>query len=67
VHKIEKMLRPIMNSLGPLMDIDRESLEQIVCKDEVDLALLDLLRAKGSLGTTPNEAICEKELKPYRL
>jgi len=67
VRELKKMVRMVTNSLSPFMDVDRESLERIVCKDEVDLALLDLLRAKGCLGTTPNEAIHEDELKPYRL
>jgi len=67
VRELKKMVRMVTNSLSPFMDVDRESLERIVCKDEVDLALLDLLRAKGGLGTTPNEAIREDELKRYRL
>jgi len=67
VRELKKMVCMVMNSLSLFVDVDRESLERIVCKDEVDLALLDLLRAKGCLGTTPNEAIREDELKRYRL
>ena len=62
-HKIDV----IMLSFSSFLNVTEDSLKNIVCKDEVDEALLDLLQAKGSIGVTPSEAIVSDELREYEL
>ena len=65
--EIIHLLRVTVNSLEPFIELDKDELKSVVCKDEVDEMLLEHLRERGTKGITPSEAIDCKLLTYYRL
>ena len=69
----EARFRVLMNTLSPFLEgIHKDYIQEIVCRDEADEALLAYLVSKGDLGITPSEASAAKELgrfrfKPYHI
>lgn len=64
---VKQMLKMVTLSLAPFLDVKGDTLQRIVCEDEVDDALFDHLVAKGNEGTTPSIAIDSDELMDYKL
>jgi len=65
--EIIHLLRVTVNSLEPFIELDKDELKRVICKDEVDEMLLEHLRERETKGTTPSEAINCKLLMYYRL
>lgn len=61
------LLQIIVNSLSLLIQVDKRDLVHLVCKDEVDEAIIDHLIGCGRNGTTPNEGISSGDLATYKL
>lgn len=66
-RKITRMLQVITNSLEPFIQLDAIKFVRVVCRDEVDEALVEHLRVRGRGGTTPGEACVSDVLRSYRL
>jgi len=66
-RKIMRMLQVITNSLEPFIQVDNREFLGIICKDEVDEALVEYLGVRGGGGLTPGEACAPDELLSYRL
>jgi len=62
----EARFRLLLTTLSPFLeDISKDYVQQIVCRDEGDEALLAYLVSKGDLGITPAETCAAKELARF--
>lgn len=64
--RLNQRLQIITNSLAPFMEVDRDYIMSMACRDEGDEALLAYLRSKGRVGITPAEACSAKELERFQ-
>jgi len=64
---IISMLQVVTNCLEPFIQLDAIKFVRVVCRDEVDEALVEHLRVRGRGGTTPGEVCASDELRSYRL
>jgi hypothetical protein len=55
LNRIECVLRILEKGLGCFLKFEQPYLQQIICRDEVDLALVDELLGAGSEGMLPKD------------
>jgi len=77
LHRLIKMekenqatLRYLCQGLRDFLTFDRSYVQQIICEDEVDSAILDALRHAGQEGMLPRDlanALKEYKLKPWHV
>jgi len=66
IHRVDKRTRVIMTSLSGYMDPGRDYLSMVVCRDEVDQAILWELSTASNAGWSTTE-IAERLLPEYKL
>ena len=66
IHRVDKRTRVIMASLSHYMNPSQDYLSMVVCKDEVDEAILLELSAASSDGWSTTD-IAERLLPDYKL
>jgi len=55
LERIERVLRILVNGLGCFLKFEQPYLEQVICRDDVDLAIVDELLGAGSEGMLPKD------------
>lgn len=65
--ELDTRIRVLTNSLSDYMKVDKDYLTEIVCKDEVDIAILHCLWAAGSLGLSPKRVVQDPMLSDFKL
>jgi hypothetical protein len=59
IEQVKLMLRTIFTGLKGSFDFDQSLIEGIVCTDEIDKEILQLLREAGSSGVLPKDLQCQ--------
>ena len=55
------MLRRLSEGLDPFLIFDKDFIINIICEDDVDRAILDVLRTAGSAGILPKDILPQVE------
>jgi hypothetical protein len=55
LEKIERILRILEKGLSDFLKFEESYLQQVICRDEVDLAIVDVLLGAGSEGMLPKD------------
>jgi len=61
INEIKRILRRLSEGLDPFLIFDKDFIISIACEDEVDRAILDVLRAAGSAGILPKDILPQVE------
>jgi len=58
---MKRILRRLSEGLDPFLIFDKDFIISMACEDEVDRAILDVLRAAGSAGLLPKDVLPQVE------
>jgi len=61
INEMKRILRRLSEGLDPFLIFDKDYVISIACEDEVDRALLDVLRTAGSVGILPKDFLPQVE------
>ncbi|MDH5782078.1 MAG: hypothetical protein OEZ35_00205 [Candidatus Bathyarchaeota archaeon] len=61
INEIKRLLRRLSEGLDPFLIFDKDFIISMACEDEVDRAVLDVLRTAGSAGILPKDILPQVE------
>lgn len=61
INEMKRMLRRLSEGLDPFLIFDKDFIINMACEDEVDRAILDVLRTAGSAGILPKDILPQVE------
>ena len=61
INEMKRILRRLSEGLDPFLIFDKDFIVSMVCEDEVDRAILDVLREAGSAGILPKDILPQVE------
>jgi len=61
INEIKRLLRRLSEGLDPFLIFDKDFIISMACEDEVDRAILDVLRTVGSAGILPKDILPQVE------
>lgn len=61
INEIKRLLRRLSEGLDPFLVFDKDFIISMACEDDVDRAILDVLREAGSAGILPKDILPEVE------